>query len=46
MNNGQLSDKLPPHHSFDHVIDMVDGKEPPWRPIYTLSEIDLEVLKA
>ena len=27
--DGQYSDERPPHHSFDHTIDMVDGKEPP-----------------
>ena len=43
--NGQYSDKLPPHHSFDHAIDMVEGKEPPWGPIYILSEKELEVLR-
>ena len=26
---GQNSDKLPPGHSFDHAIDIVEGKEPP-----------------
>ena len=25
--NGQYSDELPPHRSFDHAIDMVEGKE-------------------
>ena len=43
--NGQYSDELPPHRSFDHAIDMVEGKEPPWGPIYTLSEKELEVLR-
>ena len=43
--NGQYSDKLPPHRSFEHTIDMVEGKEPPWGPIYALSEKELEVLR-
>ena len=43
--NGQYSDELPPHHSFDHAIDMVEGKVPPWGPIYALSEKELEVLR-
>ena len=43
--NGQYSDELPPHRSFDHAIDMEKGKEPPWGPIYALSEKELEVLK-
>ena len=43
--NGQYSDELPPHRLFDHAIDMVEGKEPPWGPIYALSEKELEVLR-
>ena len=43
--NGQYSDELPPHCSFDLAIDMVEGKEPPWGPIYALSEKELEVLR-
>ena len=45
MFNGQYSDELPPHRSFDHAIDMGEGKEPPWGPIYVLSEKELEVLR-
>ena len=43
--DGQYSDELPPHRSFDHAIDMVDVKEPPWGPIYTLSEKELGILR-
>src|SRR5436853_5137737 len=43
--NGQYSDELAPNRTFDHAIDMVDGKEPPWGPIYALSEKELEVLR-
>ena len=39
--NWQYDDDLPPHRSFDYVIDMVDGKEPPWGPIYALLEKEL-----
>ena len=45
MYNGQYAKELPPHRSFDHTIDVVDGKEPPWGPIYTLSEKELGVLR-
>ena len=45
MYDGQYSDELLPHCSFDHAIDMVDGKEPPWGPIYALSEKELGVLR-
>ena len=43
--DGQYSDGLPPHRLFDHAIDMVEGRELPWGPIYTLSEKELEVLR-
>ena len=43
--NSQYSDELPPHRSFDHTIVMVEGKEPPWEPIYALLEKELEVLR-
>ena len=43
--NGQYSDELPPHRSFDDTIDMFEGKEPTWGPIYELSEKQLEVLR-
>ena len=43
--DGQFSDELPPHRSFHHAIDMVAGKDPPWGPIYALSEKGLEVLR-
>ena len=43
--DGQYSDELPPHRSFDHAIDMVEGKELPRGPIYALSEKELEVLR-
>ena len=43
---GQYADKLPPHRSFDHAINMVEGKELPWGPIYALSKKELEVLRA
>ena len=43
--NGQYSEELPPHRSFDHAIDMVEGEAPPWGPIYALSEKELEVLR-
>ena len=43
--NSQYSDKLLPHQSFDHAIDIVEGQEPPWGPIYALLEKELEVLR-
>ena len=44
--DGQYSDELLPHRSFDHAIDMVEGKDPSCGPIYALSEKELEVLRS
>ena len=38
--------KLPNHTPFDHAIDLKDGKQPPWGPIYSLSEDELVALRA
>jgi len=38
-------DELPPYRSFDHAIDLKEGAQLPWCPIYTLSEVELEALK-
>ena len=43
--NGQYSDEILPHRSFDHAIDMVKGKELPWGPINALSEEEFQVLR-
>ena len=37
--------KLPPHQNFDHAIDIIEGKQPPFGPIYSLSQKALEVLR-
>lgn len=37
--------ELPPHRNFDHAIDVVEGKQPPFGPIYSLSQKELEVLR-
>ncbi|KAH0608011.1 uncharacterized protein H6S33_002063 [Morchella sextelata] len=39
------ADKLPPHRSYDHAIDLEPGKQPPWGPVYSLSEAELKVLR-
>ena len=31
---------LPPHHSYDHKIETDEGMSPPYRPIYSLSEVE------
>ena len=37
--------KLPPQRSFNHAIDVIEGKQPPFGPIYSLSQKELEVLR-
>jgi hypothetical protein len=43
--NGEVADVLPKHTSYDHAIDIQEGREPPWGPIYALSQKELEVLR-
>ncbi len=37
---------LPLHEDHDHAINLIDGKQPPYRPIYSLSENKLYILWA
>ncbi|SOV09219.1 uncharacterized protein UDID_18292 [Ustilago sp. UG-2017a] len=39
------ADKLPPHRTYDHQIPLEEGKSPPFRPIYSLSEHELKTLR-
>ena len=41
----RTSDALPPHRSFDHSIEVKEGEELPWGPIYALSETELTALR-
>jgi uncharacterized membrane protein len=41
----QMAESLPPHREFDHAIDLKDGEQPPWGPIYALSGTELEALR-
>ena len=42
-----LASKLPEHTGInDHVIELVDGQQPPYGPIYSLGPVELETLKA
>jgi hypothetical protein len=38
-------DELAPHRDIDHSIPLIDGKQPPFGPLYNLSEKELKVLK-
>lgn len=35
---------LPPHRAADHAIELVEGKQPPFGPIYPLSQTELAEL--
>jgi hypothetical protein len=39
------ADILPPHRTYDHRIPLKEGKEPPFRPLYSLSRSELDALK-
>ena len=41
----QAAEVLPEHQPWDHTIPLVDGKQPPFGPIYALSRIELETLR-
>ena len=42
-----LISKLPEHTGInDHVIELVDGQQPPYKPIYSLGSVELETSKA
>jgi hypothetical protein len=40
----EITDKLPDHKPYDYAIDLKDGEQPPWGPIYPLNETELQVL--
>ena len=42
-----LASELPKHTKInDHAIELVDGQQPPYGPIYSLGPVELETLKA
>ena len=42
-----LASELPKHTGInDHAIELVDGQQQPYRPIYSLEPLELEILKA
>jgi hypothetical protein len=38
------SESMPSHGSQDLAIELLDGKQPPWGPVYNLSEKELDTL--
>ena len=36
---------LPPNRDCDHAIELLPGKQPPFGPIYSLSELELQALR-
>jgi hypothetical protein len=40
----ELADKLPNYKPYDHAIDLKDGKQLPWGPMYPLNETELQAL--
>jgi hypothetical protein len=40
----ELADKLPNHKPYDHMIDLKDGEQLPWGPMYPLNETELHTL--
>jgi len=41
----EASEKMPPRRTFDHAIDLKEGSEPPWGPVYPMSQYQLNTLK-
>ena len=37
--------RLPDHQPWDHKIDMVEGKSPPWGPLYAMTARELATLR-
>ena len=41
----EVSEKMPSRLMFDHAIDLKEGSEPPWGPVYPMSQYQLNTLK-
>jgi hypothetical protein len=41
----QIADALLPHRTFVYAIDLKDGTDHPWSPIYVLSAVKLKALR-
>jgi hypothetical protein len=38
------ADKLPPHRYIDHMIQLEEGTKPPFGPLYSMSDLELDSL--
>ncbi len=45
MFDAEKAGLLPKHYPMEHKIELADGKEPPWSPVYPLGEPELETLR-
>jgi len=41
----EASKEMPPRRTFDHAINLNEGAEPPWGPVYPMSQYQLNTLK-
>ena len=45
MFEPEAAARLPKHTKFDHAITLKEGSKPPFGPIYSLSQVELETLR-
>ena len=43
--NKESAEQLPEHQPWDHTMPLIEGKQPPFGPIYPLSEFELRSLR-
>jgi len=41
----EVSEKMPLRRTFDHAINLIEGVEPPWGRVYSMSQYQLYTLK-
>ena len=42
----ELPPGLPPSHDIDHRIELEPDSKPPWHPIYQMSPLELDAMRA
>ena len=45
MFDQELSQGQPPRHPYNHTIPLKEGKQPPFGPLYGMSQEELKALK-